>query len=130
MIQKDTQIYWSAGLLGALALTGLNYLANTPLRYIASMIGLVSLLYATDRLTDRFDIDLLFIRDDGLNYWSGAFSGLLAGIMGFYGTMAYNSSSFMAVIVDLSLIFIYLLLLIVLFTGTILQDIEDGYIEA
>lgn len=126
---SDKKIYLS-GLLAVLVVIGLNYITHTPLKLIASLIGIIGCVYAAKKLREQFDVPLIFVRRNGANYWGGAFGGIIGGISGFYGaTRNFEEISFAEFGVDLSLLMIYLALIFTLFTGTILQDIEDGYIE-
>ncbi len=123
-------MYWLVAVVGALVLTGINYAAHTPLIYIASMLGFAACLYVSWRLVDRFDVPLFFIRRDTLNYWGGAFGGVLGGVSAFYGfTRASADVPFTGLAAELALAVVYLTLVLLLYTGTLLQDIEDGYIE-
>lgn len=125
----ETRILQIIGAATIIAVTVLNYLAHSPLVFIASILGLVMLFYATKKLKKRFNVPLIFIRREGVNYWGGAFGGLIGLLSAFYGsnlgTAALTPSEFGS---RLLLFTIYLVLACTLFTGTIMQDIEDGYI--
>ncbi len=117
-------------LLAAATVTALNYLANTPLILVASLPGLAACYYAAKKLKRQFDIPLAFVRREKTNYWGGAFGGLIGGISGIYGaTRSFEQFSVLEFGAELSLITIFLVLACLLFMGTVLKDIEDGYIE-
>lgn len=113
-----------------IVVTVLSYIAHSPLKFMLAVIGIGACVYAGKKLKEQFDIPLFFIRRDGLNYWGGAFGGLIGGASGLYGaTRNFDKVSFAEFGVDISLITIYLVLGCILFMGTVFQDIEDGYLE-
>lgn len=119
-----------AGLSALIIVTALSYIAHSLVKYILALIGIGACFYACRKLKDHFGIPLFFIRRDGLNYWGGAFGGLIGGVSGLYGsTQNFDKISLAEFGVDISLITIYLVLGCTLLMGTILQDIEDGYLE-
>lgn len=119
-----------AGFLCFTVLTAINYFAHTPLKFIASTIGLVAALYSARKLKQQFDVPLVFIRRNSLNYWGGAFGGLTGGMSGLYGaTRNFEALTFAEFFSELALGTVYLVLVLVLFMGTVLQDIEDGYLN-
>lgn len=118
------------GVSAVAIVTVLSYFAHTPLKFFACLIGIVVSVYAARKLHSQFNVPLGFIRRGDVNYWSGAFGGLIGFFSGYYGvTRDIETISPAEFGVDLSLITIYLVLGCMLFMGAILQDIEDGYIE-
>lgn len=71
----------------------------------------------------------MFLHRDGPNYWSGVFGGLIGGISGFYGATAVENLTIPEFVVNLGLLTVYLSLATALLMGTVLQDVEDGYLE-
>ena len=120
----------AVAVLSVLIVAVLNYLAHSPLIFILSVLGLIGTFYAGKKLREQFNVPLIFIRREGLNYWGGAFGGLLGGLTAFYSSTwslgPLNPAEFGA---RLSLFTIYLVLICTLFMGTVLQDVKDGYIE-
>ncbi|WP_414836313.1 hypothetical protein [Candidatus Nanohalococcus occultus] len=119
-----------AGFAAVLVVGVLSYFAHTPIRFLISVLGIAAVVYSMKKLSDEFDLPLAFVRRDGLNYWGGAFGGLVGGLSAFYGsTRNFEALGFLEFGVDLSLLVIFLMLAVALHTGTVLQDIKDGYIE-
>jgi FtsH-binding integral membrane protein len=119
-----------AGISAVTIVSILSYITHSPLKFILAVAGIVSCVYAAKKLKDQFNAPLVFIRRNGVNYWGGAFGGLIGGVSGLYGaTRDLDKISFAEFGVDLSLITIYLVLGCILFMGTVLQDVKDGYIE-
>lgn len=124
---KELQL---AGFSAVIVVTVLGYIAHSPLKFLLAIIGIGNCVYTGKKLKDQFDIPLFFIRRNGLNYWGGAFGGLIGGASGLYGTTRnFEQISFADFGLDISLITIYLVLGCILFMGMIFQDIEDGYLE-
>lgn len=119
-----------AGVLVALAVVFvINFVARTPLYLVMSGAGLIGFYFAAKRLQEQFTVPIVFRRDQGLNYWGGAFGGLVGGLSGYYGAFRVNEISLMEFGAELSLITVILVLCSTLFMGTVLQDVKDGYIE-
>ncbi|MFB6203038.1 MAG: hypothetical protein ABEK01_00955 [Candidatus Nanohaloarchaea archaeon] len=115
---------------GVVVLAAVNYFAGTPVRFFVSISGLAGFVYAARRLTRQFDVPLIFVRRDGVNYWGAAMGGLIGGISGLWGaSRGMTSSSFDIFLADLGMLVVYLVLLLTLTMGTVLQDIEDGYLS-
>ena len=125
----DNRNLYIGGLAAAITLTAVNYLAHTPLRFAASMIGLTGFIYASKKLDEQFGVPVIFLRRDGPNYWSGAFGGLIGGISGLYGATAYENLTVPEFASNLGLITVFLSLATALLMGTVLQDVKDGYLE-
>lgn len=118
------------GLLFAAVLAPVNYLAHTPLIYIVSVAGIAAFMYAAKKLKEQFDVPLIFVRKDGVNYWSSAFGGLVGGVTGFYGsTQGLNGIALPELFADIGLITVLLVLGTTLLMGAVMQDIQDGYFE-
>lgn len=117
------------GLLAAVILTAVNYLAHTPLKFAASIIGLTGFIYASRKLDEQFGVPVIFLRREGTNYWSGAFGALIGAISGFYGATVYEHLTAPEFAANLGLITVYLALATALLMGTVLQDVKDGYLE-
>lgn len=96
---------------------------------VGSVLSIPILILTIEKFVRRFDFPLFFIRRDGLNYWGGAFGGFIAlfgYIIGFAMLISFdilNAASFMFLIANFSFI------AMILYTATILRDIEMGYIE-
>lgn len=125
---KDRNLYLG-GLLAAVTLTAVNYIASTPVKFTASIIGLTAFIYASKKLDEQFGVPVIFLRRDGPNYWSGAFGGLIGAISGIYGATAYGQLTVPEFAANLGLITVYLALGTALLMGTVLQDVEDGYLD-
>lgn len=119
-----------AGVLIALAAVFvINFVARTPIYLVVSGAGLIGFYFSAKRLQEQFEVPIIFRRDEGLNYWGGAFGGVVGGLSGYYGAFRVNEISLMEFAAELSLISVILILCSTLFMGTVLQDVEDGYIE-
>ena len=117
------------GLVAAVILTAVNYLAHTPLKFAASIIGLTAFIYVSKKLDEQFGVPVIFLRRDGPNYWSGAFGALIGAISGMYGATAYEQLTVPEFAANLGLLTVYLALATALLMGTVLQDVEEGYLE-
>lgn len=119
------------GVVGLAAIWAVNEAAGTPFLFLGSVLGFLALLYAYARLQRQFDVPLLALRTDGdLNGWNGAFGGLVGGPGGFYGsTVVGEVAAPAAVAARVGLALIVFLLACTLFTGGVLQDVADGYVD-
>ena len=118
------------GTIAIIIVAAINYLAHTPLKNFAALLGIVLCIYAARKLHKQFDVPLIFLRRNGANYWGGAFGALIGGISGYYGaTRNFDKITLAEFGADLSLITIYLTLATLLFMGTVLKDIQDGCLE-
>lgn len=124
-----TRNLYIGGLTAAIILAVVNYMAHTPVKFAASIIGLTAFIYASKKLDEQFVVPVIFLSRDNPNYWSGAFGGLIGMISGFYGATAYEQLTVPEFAANLGLITVYLALSTALVMGTVLQDVEDGYIE-
>lgn len=125
----DNRNLYIGGLIAAVTLTAVNYLAHTPLKFAASIIGLTAFIYASKKLDEQFGVPVIFLRREGKNYWNGAFGGLIGAISGMYGATAFEQLTVPEFAANLGLITVYLALGTALMMGTVLQDVEDGYLE-
>lgn len=125
----ENKYLYTGGLATAVILAAVNYLAHTPLKFAASMIGLTAFIYASRKLDEQFGVPVIFLRRDGPNYWSGAFGGLVGAISGLYGATAVDQMPVPEFAANLGLITVFLALGTALLMGTVLQDVEDGYLE-
>lgn len=118
------------GLIGFVFLAAVNYLASTPFRFAAAIIGLFPLLYAVRKLRKDFGVPLFYYRSEGPNYWSGALGGLIALLFSMYGSIqGWENISLLRFTSDLAIAMICLLLVGVLLTGAVLKDVKEGYVE-
>jgi len=114
------------GLLAVFIVTIINYFAQVPFRFILSLIGIVLCVFAAKKLYEEFSVPLVFIRGNGINYWSGAFGVLIGTAAGLYG--ALRDISLPDFLAELSLIAIYFSLATILFMGAILYEVREGYL--
>lgn len=110
-------------------LAATNYLAETPLIFTASIVGLASVIYTGRKLNKQFNVPMFYYRKDGPNYWSGALGGLIALIFSMYGAVqGFGDLAIPRFAAEISLGLIYVVLTGLLLTGSVLKDVEDGYI--
>ena len=115
------------GILGFLLITLINLISQTHMIYLFTLVTLILTIYTSRKFKNQFGVKLFFIRREGLNYWSGAFAGVLAFFMSMY-TQGLEAG-FGRVIAEITAITMFVVLMTTLLHGSILQDIQSGEIE-
>lgn len=93
-----------------------------------SLLSGVILIVSVEKFHRSFDYPLFFVRDE-LNYWGGAFGGVTAGLFYIIGFLSFESIGFPSILSYTYVIISGFTSLLVLYTGTVLRDMELGYIE-
>lgn len=96
---------------------------------IGSLIIIPLFILTIEKFVRRFDFPLFFVRNKGLNYWSGAFGGLTAILFQIIGISVVPTLSILNMINFIFLFMSIFTITIILYTGSILRDIELGYIN-
>jgi hypothetical protein len=115
------------GIFGLLLATVINLISQTYMIYLFTVVALILTIYASRKFKNQFGAKLFFTRSEGLNYWSGAFAGVLAFTMSMYAQSV--EAGFARVIAEITAITVFVMLMTTLFYGSILQDIQSGEIE-
>jgi len=114
---------------GALTLLGaINYLALTPLKFMASGLGIILFYHFHRKFKEDFNMPMLFKRDSP-SKWGAYFGGLTGGVSGLYGATRVSELTFLEFGAELSMITVYVALVSLLMTGSILEDVKRGNIE-
>ncbi len=116
-----------AGLLSLILVTAVNQVSQTPLIYLFTVVSLLATVYASKKFKDQFGVKLFFKRSEGWNHWSGAFAGILAFIMSMYGQKI--EAGVPRAFAEIAAITVFVTLMVTLFYGSILQDIQSGEID-
>lgn len=115
------------GLLTLLLATIINSVSQTPFIYLFTLIAIIATTYTSRKFKNQFGVKLAFKRSEGWNHWSGAFAGILAFMMSMY--IQTVEAGFSRAIAEIMAITVFVTLMITLFYGSILQDIQTGEIE-
>jgi uncharacterized membrane protein len=115
------------GLSALILTTIINEISQTPMIYLFTVISLLATIFASKKFKNQFDVKLAFMRSEGWNWWSGAFAGILAFVMSMY--IQSVETGFPRAIAEITAITVFVTLMITLFYGSILQDIQNGEIE-
>jgi len=115
------------GLLALILTTIINEIAQTPMIYLFTVITLLATVIASRKFKEQFGVKLAFKRTEGWNWWSGAFAGILAFMMSTY--IQTVETGFPRAIAEIVAVTVFVTLLVTLFYGSILQDIQKGEIE-
>lgn len=115
------------GLLSFTVFTLINQVAQTPVIYVFTVISLLATVYASKKFKSQFGVKLAFKRSEGWNQWSGAFAGILAFMMSMY--VQTIEAGFPRALAEISAITVFVTLMVTLFYGAILQDIQNGEIQ-
>ncbi|ELK56028.1 hypothetical protein G3A49_16820 [Haloferax volcanii] len=94
---------------------------------LATFPGVFVLPIVVRRFERRFDVPLL-IRRDQPNYWAGAASGLLTVFGTFLGVPLLRTTPLSQIPSFILCITVYGAILVFLFYGALLKDVEDGYL--
>lgn len=94
----------------------------------ASVVAGLILVLSSEMFARSFDYPLFFVRDK-LNYWGGAFGGATTMFFYIIGYVAFDPVGMANIGSLMYLIFSGFGLVIVLYTGTILRDVEMGYVD-
>jgi hypothetical protein len=120
-------LYAVAGI--AVVLTGF-YQDGINLSALGSIVVIPILIFTAEKFSRSFEYPLLFMREKP-NYWSGAFGGCSALL--FYCIFIVLSSTEELENVEILnlgyLIASIYLVSLILYTGSVLQDVERGYGE-
>ena len=117
------------GIVGCLGQVALVVFGEATAVYGAVAVALFcALLVTLEGFGRTFDYPTFFVRNE-LNYWSGAFGGVVGGGSVFLGSNISRllSLGFGNEILLLASLVWFGSLVIVLWTGTILRDVEMGY---
>lgn len=93
-----------------------------------SLLSGVVVIGSAEKFHRRFDYPFFFVRNE-LNYWGGAFGGVSAAVFYIIGFVSLGSIGSPEVVSFMYLIMSGFMSLLILYTGTILRDIELGYVE-
>ncbi|WP_414838119.1 hypothetical protein ACK3SF_01825 [Candidatus Nanosalina sp. VS9-1] len=115
------------GFSALILVTAINQVSQTPMIYLFTVISLLATVYASKKFREQFDVKLFFKRSEGWNWWAGAFSGILAFMMSMYAQTI--ETGFPRALAEISTITVFVTLMITLFYGSTLQDIQSGEIE-
>jgi uncharacterized membrane protein len=115
------------GISALLLVTALNQISQTPIIYVFTVISLLATIIAVKKFRQQFGTKLLFKRSEGWNYWSGAFGGILAFMMSMYAQTI--ETGFPTAIAEITAITVFVMLMITLFYGSILSDIQSGELD-
>lgn len=107
--------------------TVINQISQTPVIYMFTVVSLLGATYASRKFKEQFGVKLAFKRSEGWNLWAGAFGGLLAFSMSTY--IQTVEAGFIRAISEILAITVFLTLMVTLFQGSLLQDIQRGEID-
>ncbi len=116
-----------AGFIGLVLVTALNQISQIPMIYLFTVISLLATVVASRKFKQQFGIKLFFKRSDSWNHWSGAFAGVLAFMMSMYAQTI--ETGFPTALAHITAITVFATLMMTLFYGSILQDIQSGEID-
>lgn len=129
-MDKSQKIFAGIATIGTVFVVSINQVfSGSLITLILSLLGLFAALVAGKKLKEQFGVSLLFIRRGDVNYWGGAFGGLIGGTGAFLGSHLGSSVSLGDFVIYMTLGTIYLVLVSIVFYGMVLQDVKDGYIE-
>ena len=94
---------------------------------VSLMSGAIVII-SVEKFSRSFEYPLFFVRSE-LNYWGGAFGGVTAGVFYVIGFVSFESVGFPSIIPFTYLIISGFISLMILYMGTILRDMELGYVK-
>lgn len=120
--------YSLLGFLTFIVVTGVNIVSHTPMIYLLTVAALIATAYSARKFSDQFDVKLLFRRrNDSLNYWGSALSGVFAFLVTLY--VENMKAPFTEKVAMIAAIMVLAVLMSILFYASILSDIKDGELE-
>lgn len=93
-----------------------------------SLLSGIIVIGSAEKFHRRFDYPLFFVRNE-LNYWGGAFGGVSVAVFYIIGFVSLGSVGYPEIFSFMYLIMSGFMSLLILYTGTILRDIELGYVK-
>lgn len=93
-----------------------------------SILSGATVIASAEKFYRTFDYPLFFVRDE-LNYWSGALGGVSSIVLYTIGYISFSLVEFTEILSIVYLIVSVFTVLLTLCGGTILRDIQLGYIE-
>ena len=116
-----------AAFSGLLLISVVNWFAHTPVIFVGTVVSFLALILSGWKFRKSFEAKLFFKKSSGRNYWNGAFAGVLA--FTFSMIVSPLDGAFVEVLAVITGLTVHAALLMTLFYGSILQDIENGDTE-